>query len=91
MRCKTTHNSGKNGIIWVHSLEWLFDTNTVLDQNDGSILPNDRLELFCSTGARLNAFVCRDDILEIDILQAWVRRGGNGYRVKVQSISSIVE
>jgi hypothetical protein len=38
-----THYSGKDGVVRVHGFEWLFDTNTILDEDDSSVLADDGL------------------------------------------------
>jgi hypothetical protein len=53
-----------------------------LDQNDGGIFANDRLELLGSTGAGLDTLVRSNDIFEVDFLETWVGRGGDGYPAK---------
>lgn len=74
-----THDTGQNSVVGIHGLERLLDTDTVLDQHNGGIFSNHRLELFCSTWTSLDAFMGCNDVFEIDVLQARVRRCGNGY------------
>lgn len=75
-----THDTGQNSVVGIHGLERLFDTDTILDQNNHGVLADDRFELLSCTGGSLNALVCCYNICEVHILQAWVRRSGNGYR-----------
>lgn len=40
-----THDTGEYRVVGVHCLEWLFDTDTVLNEDDGGVLANDRRKL----------------------------------------------
>jgi len=73
-----TYDSGQDGVVGIHSLERLFYTDTILDEDNCSVLTNHRFQLFRRSWAGLNSLVCGNNILEVDTLQAGVGGSSDG-------------